>query len=70
MHALMGYFVLVATIVFSFKVMDWRFGKGLHYSMGTICLFLTILGSISGTATAAIMKAYNGDKSWSEKEKV
>ena len=42
----------------------------MHYTVGTITLFLTILGSLSGTATASIMKAYNGDKSWSEKEKV
>jgi len=70
LHAFLGYFVLAVTIVFALKVTHWDPGHGLHHALGTITLFLTILGSISGTVTAGVMKAYNGDKPWSEKEKI
>ena len=69
MHCLLGYFVLVVTIVFSAKLMEWEF-EGPHHVLGTICLFFTILGSVSGSATAGVMRVYNGDKPWSEKERV
>lgn len=70
LHCLLGYFVLVVTIVFSSKLLHWDFTASWHHAFGTTCLFLTILGSLSGTVTAGVMRAYNGDKPWSEKEKV
>ena len=70
LHCFLGYFVLIVTIIFSAKLMDWRFTEGLHFALGTICLFFTVLGSLSGTFTAATMRVYNGDKPWSEKERV
>jgi hypothetical protein len=69
LHALLGYFVLVVTIVWSFKVLQWRFDE-LHFVLGTITLFVTIIGALSGSATAGTMKMYNGDKDWAEKERV
>jgi len=70
LHSFLGYFVLVVTIVYSAKLIHWNFTEGLHHAFGTIHLFLTVLGCVSGTATALVMRAYNGDKPWSEKERV
>ena len=69
LHALLGYFVLIVTIVWSFKVLEWRFDQP-HYILGTITLFVTMLGSLSGMLTIGTMRMYNGDKDWSEKEKI
>lgn len=70
LHALLGYFVLIVTIIFASKQIQWMFMDNLHNALGTICLFFTILGSLSGTFTAATMRFYNGDKAWVEKERV
>ena len=70
LHAFLGYFVMVVTIVYALKLTKWNFMDNLHNAFGTIMLFLTILGSLSGTFTAGTMKAYNGDKDWSAKERV
>ena len=70
LHAALGYFVCIVTIVFASKLQDWEFTDNLHNAFGTMTMFLTILGTISGTLTASIMRFYNGDKPWSEKEKV
>ena len=68
-HAILGYIVLIVTIIFSFTVLEGHFGH-LHNILGIVTLVITILGSLSGSATAGIMKVYNGDKDWSEKERV
>jgi len=69
-HALLGYFTLFVTIYWSFKMLEWRFSDSLHYILGTITLFVTIFGALLGSFTAFIMKFYNGDKEWSEVERV
>jgi len=69
LHAILGYYTLIVTIVWSFKVIEWRFDE-VHYVFGTITLFVTMLGSLSGIFTVGVMKFYNGDKDWAEKEKV
>ena len=70
LHAILGYFTLIVTIVFSLKVTEWDPFKTTHNAMGTATLFITIFGSISGIATAVTMQAYNGDKPWTKKERV
>ena len=70
LHAFLGYFVMVVTIIYTLKVTDWEPTKSTHHVLGTTCLFLTIIGTISGSVTAGTMKAYNGDKAWSAKERV
>ena len=69
LHAILGYFTLVVTIVFIAKQIEWEF-EDLHQILGTIFLFVVIIGSLSGSATAGTMKMYNGDKDWAEKERV
>ena len=69
LHALLGYYILIVTIIFSLSVAEFEF-KGLHKTLGLIFLPIAILGSLSGTFTAGTMKAYNGDKDWAEKERV
>ena len=69
LHAALGYFVLIVTIVFSFKLARFEFAD-FHNILGLMTMFLTILGSLSGTLAASIMRFYNGDKPWSQQEKV
>ena len=54
LHALLGYFSLVVTIIFSLSVTDWK-PDSLHEIMGTVFLFIAILGSLSGSVTAGTM---------------
>lgn len=60
MHALLGYFVLVVTIVFALRVIEWDFSD-IHNVLGIVTLFVTIVGGLSGPVTAATMKKYNRD---------
>lgn len=70
LHAALGYFVLIVTIVFAIKVNGMEFNMGFHNILGYVCTVVTIFGAFSGMFTAATMKAYKGDKPWSEKERV
>jgi len=73
LHALLGYFVMVVTIVFAAKLINkngWNFTENIHNGLGTFTLFFTILGSLTGSITAGVMRIYNGDKEWSKKERV
>ena len=38
--------------------------------MGTVFLFLAILVAMTGSFTASIMRFYNGDKPWTQEEKI
>jgi len=67
LHAILGYFSLIVTLVWGFMVLDWRFDTP-HFVLGTITLFLTIFVSLLGSFTAGIMRFYNRDKDWAEKE--
>lgn len=69
LHALLGYFSLVVTIVFALKVTDWN-PVGLHEILGTAFLFIAIVGTLSGSVTAGTMRLYNGDKDWAKQERV
>lgn len=69
-HAFLGYFTLAVTIVFALRVTQWSPFDTIHNALGNLCVIVTILGCLSGTMTAALMKAYNGDKPWSKEEKV
>ena len=70
LHAILGYYVLIVTIIFALKVTDWDFTGSFHNAMGTVFVVIAILGAFSGTFTAGTMRVYNGDKEWSEKERV
>lgn len=68
-HAFVGYFVLAITIIFIVKISKWE-PHGLHTIVGYICVIITIPGALTGSVTATLMRVYNGDKDWAEKEKV
>ena len=70
LHALLGYFILIVTIIFAAKITAFNPTESIHNALGSLCVIVTIIGSLSGTFTAGLMRAYNGDKPWSEKEKV
>lgn len=70
LHAILGYFTLIVTLVFAFRVAKFEPFESIHNALGTLCVIVTIVGSLSGSATAALMRGYNGDKPWSKKEKV
>lgn len=70
MHALLGYFTIVVTIVFALRVTKWEPFETIHNALGSLTVIVSLIGSLTGTFTAALMKAYNGDKPWSKKEKV
>lgn len=69
MHAFLGYFVLIVTVVFALRVIKWDFSD-IHNILGIVTLFVTVVGGLSGPATAGTMKMYNGDKPWAERERV
>lgn len=70
LHALLGFGTLIVTIIFALNVTDWDPMGSLHNMFGSICVILAILGSLSGMVTSGTMRFYNGDKPWSEKERV
>ena len=70
LHAFLGYFTLVVTIVFALRVTKWEAFDTIHNALGSLCVISTIIGSLTGTMTAALMRVYNGDKPWSKEEKV
>jgi len=70
LHALLGGFVLVVTIIFALSVTTWAPFEELHNGIGSLCVVVTIFGSLSGSVTAAMMKFYDGDKPWIKEEKV
>lgn len=70
LHGFLGYLTLIVTIVFALRVVQYRPFDSLHNGVGTVAVFFAIVGSLSGSLTAATMRWYNGDKEWSEKERV
>ena len=70
LHAFLGYFTLIVTIVFAFKVAKWEIPATLHEIVGWIVVVVAFFGSLSGMFTAGTMKFYKGDKLWTEKERV
>ena len=69
-HALLGYFVLAVTIIFAMKLVHWHTFETIHNAFGTFTLFFTIAGALSGSITMGMMRFYNRDKPWSEKERI
>ena len=70
LHAILGYFTLIVTIVFVLKVVQWEVPSGPHTIIGWIVVIVTIPGALSGVFTVGTMRFYTGDKPWTEKERV
>ena len=72
LHGLLGYFVMIVTLVFVFKVSNGHIHlfASPHHGLGWACVIVALVSSISGSATAGTMRFYNGDKEWAEKERV
>ena len=69
-HAILGYFVLLVTIIFAMKLIHWHTFETIHNAFGTFTLFFTIAGALTGSVTAGMMRLYNRDKPWAEKERI
>ena len=70
LHALLGWFTFAVTIAFVIKVSNWDPFASVHNAFGTLSVLVTIGGQFSGVFTIITMKDYNGDKPWTEKERV
>ena len=70
LHAFLGYFTLAVTIVFALRVTTWAPFETIHNGLGSLSVVMAIIVSLTGSLTAATMRFYNGDKAWSEKERV
>ena len=72
-HNLIGLFVVVVTIWSSLEVyayVDWRQMTNAHSILGLIAMILTLFVGITGLITACMMQFYDGEKPWSERDKV
>ena len=70
LHAILGYFVLIVTIIFALKITKWDPFADVHSALGSITVIITIVGTLTGSFTAGTMRFYNGDKAWTKKERV
>ena len=72
LHAVLGYFTLVVTLVWSFKIIDyfsWKISAEVHTAFGLSAAILCIIVALSGSCTAGLMQFYR-EKDWTPKEKV
>jgi len=70
LHAILGYTVLIITIIFALRVTQWAPFESLHNGLGSITVVVAIIGSLSGSIAAGTMRFYNGDKEWNKEERV
>lgn len=73
MHALLGLTVLVVTLVWSFKILDyfsWKLNTNLHSVVGIVSVILCLVVALSGSLTASLAQFYNGEKDWTPRETV
>ena len=73
LHSLIGAFIVCATLYTCLQVyayVDWEQKINAHSLLGLMALLLTLFVGISGLITTAMMQWYNGDKPWSERDKV
>lgn len=71
-HAILGFAVVLVTLIWSFKILDyfeWKFNTDLHSIFGVASTCLSLVVGLSGTTTASLMQFYNGEKDWTPKEK-
>ena len=70
-HAVLGYFILIVTVTFVFKLTGgthWHLFGSTHTTFGNLCLIVTLIGAISGSLTAGMMR-FKNDKPWTAEEK-
>ena len=73
LHNLLGLFVTAVTIYSSMEMYaygKWKPTMSVHSVLGLIALLLVIMTAGSGVATSSMMLYYNGDKEWTDREKV
>lgn len=73
LHNLLGLFVTAVTIYSSMEMYaygKWKPTMSVHSVLGLIALLLVIMTAGSGLATSSMMLYYNGDKEWTDREKV
>ncbi len=67
LHALLGYFCLIVTIVWAVRILDyfnWTVNSNIHSIVGVFATLLSVIVALSGTFTAGLMQFYENDKGW------
>lgn len=73
LHNILGLIVTFITIYSCFEMYayaKWKPSMGVHSVVGLIALILIIVTGFSGIATSSMMMFYNGDKQWTDRDKV
>ena len=73
MHNLIGFIVTAITLISCIQVyahVNWKQGTGVHAILGLFALLVSLFVGITGIITSGMMKWYNGDKGWAERDKV
>ena len=73
LHAILGYFVLIVTMIWGFKILDyfdWTVNRDIHSIAGIASMILCLIVALSGTFTAGLQQFYHSEKAWTPKEKV
>ena len=70
LHICLGYAVLILTVIMAIKVYNKATFESIHNVIGSLAVVLTVVVSVTGSFTAAVMQFYRGDKPWSKREKV
>jgi len=58
LHGLLGYFCLVATVVWALKILNyfnWKVNSDVHSILGVAAAILTVIVGLSGSITAALL---------------
>mmetsp|Transcript_36658 Transcript_36658/g.44848 ORF Transcript_36658/g.44848 Transcript_36658/m.44848 type:complete len:148 (-) Transcript_36658:1842-2285(-) len=66
MHTLLGYFCMLTTLVWTFKMLDyfnWKVNSNVHSIAGIGACCLTLIVGLSGSFTAALMQ-FKSAKPW------
>ena len=61
LHALLGFFCIVVTLVWVIKILDhfdWTVNSNIHSVAGVVMTFLALIVGLSGSTTAGMMQFY------------
>ena len=61
LHALLGYFCLIVTLVWAIRILDyfdWQVNDNIHSIVGVGATILSVIVALSGSFTAGLMQFY------------
>ena len=70
LHVLLGFFVLIVTVIFAMKVTKEGFFKegGFHNTLGAVFVIITFIGAMTGSIAAGVQRFHSGQE-WTVTEK-